>query len=541
MRSAGANQDDDAAVPPPVGLGAPTWQWAQAPGPAGPATGPPRPGHIASVALPPAVVMSAVIAYRWHTSGPGWGTAALFAGGALVVLVACRRPRLVRHLTRSFGSAVGAIVQTVSFTALGCVIVAGPWVYQRVLRIDPLDGPVPQLGSRWIRRGRLTIEASHPWAPDTALVPVSRRARRRRRVGAGAVLVAFALLVGVAGYVVSHTRFTPFGILSPAVPARSLAPPFPPETPAAFRGARWYPQHQTDIRWLWTVATAWNPLEMLRIRDVHTRTVNVDQGVRASWKPPACSCTRLRVWLYGGSTVFGLGQRDAHTIASELARAAWADGVALDIDNRGEPGWLHWQEANRYAWDSATYGPPDAVVFYDGYNEIAGVDPLAEVGDRYAPVDPFTAGYWDVLTGDARAPDPPPGAGMVPSTTSPGAAPVDSAELIVRRYDRSRRMSAATSEANGLTADWFWQPNKFSRPRVATEPESEGFAGWVELEQDLRAALDAEVHDVADALDGTRAPLFYDDVHHNEAAAALIGKRMWQVLEAKYRRLAASP
>ena len=58
--------------------------------------------------------------------------------------------------------------------------------------------------------------------------------------------------------------------------------------------------------------------------------------------------------MFGGSTTYGLNQRDGHTIASELARAAAADGIELDVHNKGNNGQLHWMEAERFAWDAVS-------------------------------------------------------------------------------------------------------------------------------------------------------------------------------------------
>lgn len=486
---------------------------------------------------PPLAVFAVLIA--WRTAADGWstGTAALTAAAVVVVAAAATWPGPFRSVTHRFGAAVGHVVSTVAFGVLALFAVLLPYTLQRLFRIDPLEGPVRRDGTWWVARARRGLRPGEPWTADAAIQPVTPRTRRRRRVAFGAVVATLGLLVGTVGYVALNTRFTSFGILSPAVDAKSLAPPFPADTPAAYEGADWYPQHQRDIRWIWTVATAWNPFSMLRIKDVQTQTVNVVGGVRRTWRPPACDCKRVTVWFYGGSTAFGLGQRDEHTIASELARVAWADGVALDIDNRGVPGWLHWQDANRYAWDTATYGPPDATVFYDGFNEIFGTEGLDDVGDGYAPVDPYAAVYWRTLTDDARAPAPPDGAKMLETPTLDPDAADDEAGLIMRRYDRSRRMSRDTAEADDVPVDWFWQPSRWSRPKVDGEPDSGDFGDWHRLDRQLRDQLAPEVHDVAGALDGSDEPYFYDDAHHDEQAAHLIAVAMWKDLRARYLAL----
>jgi carbamoyltransferase len=523
---------DGPAAPAPAG------GWRQAP--RTPDAPPGRtPGWVRTVG--PTVAAAAVLAVVLGARGrlgdaPSLGLAAV-AVAAVATLSTWQRARFDRAV-HALGRVAGNAVSAVLFGLLWVPVVALPAVADRILRIDPLESAGRRDGSRWIDRGRRDVRPAARWAPEPALVPVAPRVRRRRRIGLAAVVATLGLVATAASYVVTHTRFTSFGILSPAVAARSVAPPFPDETPAAYRDAEWYPQHQRDIRYLWTVATAWDPFSMLRIHDVRTPTVNVVDGVRRTWHPPACGdCRRLRVWFYGGSAAFGLGQRDLHTIASELARAAAADGVLLDVDNRGEPGWLHWQDAQRFAWDVATYGAPDAVVFYDGFNDLMSVEDDTDLRDPVGPIDPYARTYWRSLTADARAPGAPDGGGMLPDPTlrdSPG----DDAAVVVRRYERSRQMSETTATATDTVVDWFWQPNRWTRPRNPGEPDSGGFGGWATLNARVRSHLADDVHDLSDALDRTDDPLYYDDVHHNEEAARLIAEAMWAQLRARYTALA---
>lgn len=116
--------------------------------------------------------------------------------------------------------------------------------------------------------------------------------------------------------------------------------------------------------------------------------------------------------MYGGSTAFGIDQRDDHTIASELARIAHADGIDIEVHNRGIPWYAHWQEAERFAWDLTAEGPPDLVLFYDGYNDLAMIDP----GENHwngkdSPIDSGGIVAWDVSErSTGEPPKAPPGA-----------------------------------------------------------------------------------------------------------------------------------
>ena len=122
--------------------------------------------------------------------------------------------------------------------------------------------------------------------------------------------------------------------------------------PLAFADDEWYPEYFDNINAI-NHSDLYEPLASVRVKQARTTHINVVDGKRVTWTPPPCSCRRVRVWVYGGSTTWGVGQRDGHTIPSELARAAWADGVALEVENRGVGGDAHWEEAQRFAWDLA--------------------------------------------------------------------------------------------------------------------------------------------------------------------------------------------
>ena len=183
--------------------------------------------------------------------------------------------------------------------------------------------------------------------------------------------------------------------------------------PLAQKGQSWYPGYRDEIGWMINQETAFRPLAPIRLVDVEGRYVNISGGKRATWKSPGTPDDALTVWVYGGSTTFGLDQRDDHTIPSELARRAAEDGVYLNVVNRGVLGDMHWQEANRFAWDLTVEAAPDLVVFNDGVNEIWGTNVLQNqrIGDVPYPIEPLTEDIWAGIlrTNDAPAPDAPPG------------------------------------------------------------------------------------------------------------------------------------
>ncbi len=296
--------------------------------------------------------------------------------------------------------------------------------------------------------------------------------------------------------------------------------------------------------WLLDPRGGWRPYALHRMLDVRSEYVNIVDGHRLSWRPPECNCRRVKVAMYGGSTTWGLEQRDAHTVASELARVAAERGLTIDVDNAGQCGHLHWMEAEHLAADLAAGARPDLVVFYDGVNDAWSSNVLNDIGSSDIPqlFDPTTIDLWNSsrFVKDEQ-PSPPQGAKLI-GRARPAAQPSKDAQTVVARYDRSRRTSEAVLRDAGIAGRYFWQPNRLTRPLVLDEPHGTGTQendGRL-LQQQIRAALPPDVVDLGDVLDGDLEPTYTDDVHHNERGARTIAEAMFVELEPELRRLAGA-
>jgi lysophospholipase L1-like esterase len=112
-------------------------------------------------------------------------------------------------------------------------------------------------------------------------------------------------------------------------------------------------------------------------RPWHGKYINVDEGVlgnlRRTVNPlnPACNQGRSKViWMFGGSTLFGLGVPDMETIPSNLSRELnTAGSVCFVILNAGVEGYVTNQELILLMEALKKGQRPDLVIFYDGVNE----------------------------------------------------------------------------------------------------------------------------------------------------------------------------
>ncbi len=112
-------------------------------------------------------------------------------------------------------------------------------------------------------------------------------------------------------------------------------------------------------------AVAWRDGVYFRRLPFNSKTINIDtHGFRVSRnvKNPAAP----EVWVFGGSTVWGTGVRDAHTPVS-LLQAALPQYRVL---NFAESGYVSWQNQQAFLQALRCGGKPVAALFIDGINDV---------------------------------------------------------------------------------------------------------------------------------------------------------------------------
>lgn len=77
------------------------------------------------------------------------------------------------------------------------------------------------------------------------------------------------------------------------------------------------------------------------LKDFTGTYLNISNGSRVSYSPHDPEIT---VWFFGGSTMFGIGERDNPTMPSEVAKLAEADGIRIRVENLG----VTWQETELF-------------------------------------------------------------------------------------------------------------------------------------------------------------------------------------------------
>jgi hypothetical protein len=276
-----------------------------------------------------------------------------------------------------------------------------------------------------------------------------------------------------------------------------------------------------------------------RVHEFHGRYVNTTDEERVSYQPEVpAGVEPLRIAFFGGSVMFGLGQRDEHTIPSAFARVAEAHGVAVEVHNYGLPRWVAWQELLYLERLLARGERYDLAIFLDGYNEFATqassylpdpthytaageaelsavvaddrgsepgfLDGLDELVDTYRR----NSAVWRVVDEVRGVAAPLPGASVAVHGT-----PEQQTAAALDVYARAVDLVELLAGAHELPVRFFWQPRE---------------GGWPEQ---VIAGLPAGDVDLSHVFDGQEAELYYDGIHTNERGARLLAEALWDQVE----------
>ncbi len=470
------------------------------------------------------LIAAALVAGIFVARGLTWAALIIVTVALAMTLARVLSPAVERWVERVLGAithAVGVVLSVVLLAVVALIVVVPVWVIGRVLRWDALEPDRSERG-RWRerpRRGLFRLETrvytreyrptgwtrAHAWA--VVLVPI----------------LALDLLVVTVVFRPSPPRPGPGG----------NGPIAAAEYPGAFADEPWRPELTRDEGG----ATAqFDPLLLWRNPiDYASRYVNIVDRARTSYAPRQdLGRPPLEVWFFGGSTLFGYGQRDEHTIVSQVVRRAEADGIAIDARNFGVVAYTNWQEAE-WAAELLTSRPaPDLVVFYDGKNDVG----TYVLGGRPAELSTVFADQVAVALGRG-------GVRFLDVDARPDTIESDSPENAARLYNQGVAFSHRLVESFGVPVRTYFQPFLYTRD-LPVDDAVLAFHGITnapyqrQLYDQVRPLLDPGVVDIADCLDDLDREVYWDDTHHNELGADVISGCLYTDLAPELQRLWAA-
>ena len=185
----------------------------------------------------------------------------------------------------------------------------------------------------------------------------TRRAAKLVAINVAAILTLIGLLV--TGPLVVFGAYDAFRIVFPAPFADSRK-----DLPN-YKQFDWAGQHFSDTK---KVTSSYSDFVVWRLDPLSTETINIDEsGLRHTVVPDTVSS--YEIWMFGGSTMFGIGSNDANTIPSKLSNIA-----GVRVINYAQPGYHARQNLNElvslYADQKKSQPAARTIMFYDGINDV---------------------------------------------------------------------------------------------------------------------------------------------------------------------------
>ena len=367
----------------------------------------------------------------------------------------------------------------------------------------------------------------------------------------GLTLVLFGIVSMAAGAVVKRMRHAQDQV---------------PDPIEAYQGKPWAAEY---FKSLYQVRMRWYPYVYWKGTPMTSRYLNIDpNGNRVTWNPPhqaGDGRPPLRIFMMGGSTTWGTGVRDDHTLPSLLAhRFAHDPGYDLEISNLGQIGYVTTQELLQLYQLLRQGQRPDLVIFYDGINDcftayqngIAGLtqseffraEEFSILGSSWGRKKLYrTAAHAALMsTGMADL------VKMLEGKDNPNLAPhqikpiipymaapqdfegPDAVERgVVDIYLFNVQFVRMLAQRYKFRCLFYWQPTVFSknslvpferRLLIGDPMRQEFFTGAYKL---MAAAAGANgIIDISEILNGRRQLDFIDPYHVNESANEIVADRM---------------
>jgi len=319
----------------------------------------------------------------------------------------------------------------------------------------------------------------------------------------------------------------------------------------SYRGQPWIDDYYREF--IAAFNTDWRSYVYWRRKPVQGKYVNVDDhNHRRTVQPaPVADATRppARIFMFGGSTMWGEGVRDAYTIPSQLAATLAEEKLPAVITNFGETGYVSTQEVIELLRQLQEGNLPDLVIFYDGVNDVyaalqSGVAGLPQNEWKRQTEYNLTNRYNQLrrLFMDMTLDRYCLGAklkGMAAKLRPPGSRTLKEGleKDIFRIYLANLKAVDALGRAFGFSTLFYWQPviyfkehiSDFERKFTGEEPMQTVYHQTYALARSEAGRLQPyRFHDISAIFAQVSEPLYVDYCHVNETGNGLIARRMAQ-------------
>jgi lysophospholipase L1-like esterase len=299
----------------------------------------------------------------------------------------------------------------------------------------------------------------------------------------------------------------------------------------------------------------WKSYVYFRRAPFQGNSIHIDKnGLRATWNEERCRDGHRdrRIFVFGGSTVWGSGARDNYTIPSHLSRLLSERGVrGICVTNFGETGYVNTQGLIALMLELRKGNIPNVAIFYDGVNEVfsgfqngvAGIPQneanrrtefnLSNTPMRMLGAITRESSVFRLVKGVTRRLHGQPKTGI--AADLPAADRL--AEEIADVYWGNVALVQSLARGYGFTPLFYWQPLVFDKHPLSQFEESQAKVGEALLPSSFHRLVRSKVishngrqghafRDLSGMFENIREPIFYDFAHLGEVGNERVAQHM---------------
>jgi lysophospholipase L1-like esterase len=326
---------------------------------------------------------------------------------------------------------------------------------------------------------------------------------------------------------------------------------------AANPGQQWVRGYPSEARG--ALREQWWSYVYWRLRPYRGAYININErGIRQTWNASAAPAPdQPKVFMFGGSTMWGWGARDEFTIPSLVSKGlAETMRPSPWVVNYGETGYVSTQDVITLALELRRGNVPAVVVFYDGVNDAWAAFQSRVAGqpqNEFNRISEFNSrdrlNWREGLLGNlalfrfARGVMGSVGTDS-PETSRRRFLEPPLATAVVDAYLGNVRTVNALARQYGFRAVYFWQPTIFSKTTLSADEARWGLTGarrpgrgapaFAEeyqafngiFRERLRTSKLDNVIDLSGIFENDPRTIFFDRFHVSEAGNAKLADVM---------------
>jgi lysophospholipase L1-like esterase len=301
----------------------------------------------------------------------------------------------------------------------------------------------------------------------------------------------------------------------------------------------------------------WEPYLHYRFKPMNGKHNTIYENGRRKTANPSLkdSATALKIFCFGGSTMYSSGSRDEYTIPSELSKLIQTNfpDQNVEVTNFGCHGYTRATENIQLQRELTKNNIPDIVIFYDGVNEIISAHQNNEAGSptnaynrkkefkiahsykRRIKLMIYSSNLYRFVTTMQRK--------LFTDSTYKqlSARPDELATDIAKNYVGYVQISKSLENEYGFKVFNFMQPNIYSKKNL-TEAEQMYYndqkyyenlykLSYETVRKDATMIKDSTFVDISDVFDNAGKTVYFDFCHTGELGNKLVAARMFEYLK----------